>query len=150
MGATETAYCLAIPHQCMTLETLEPNPVWSSEAHEETVETLAAHDDLVYLVWGGDWCKDCRSQLPDFGAALEAAGVSEERIKHYPVDHDKQGPGVEEYGLEFIPTVVVERDGEEVARFVETESVPIAVYLAIRIREELEYKCISSERSSVE
>jgi len=38
-------------------------------------------------------------------------------------------PGVEEYGIEYIPTVVVEHGGEEVARFVESEAVPIAVYL---------------------
>ena len=119
----------------MALETMEPNPVWSAEAHEETVETLAAHDDLVYRVWGGDWCKDCRAQLPDFGAALEAAGVPSDRIEHYELDQDKRGAGVDAYGVEFIPTVVVERDGEEIVRFVEDEPVPIAVYLAGRIRE---------------
>jgi len=122
----------------MTLATLEPNPVWAAGAHEETVETLAAHDDLVYRVWGGDWCTDCRSQLPDFGAALEAAGVPDERVQHNELDRQKQGPGVEAYGIESIPTVVVERDGEELARFVEREPVPIAVYLAERIREQTE------------
>jgi len=121
----------------MALETLEPNPVWAGEAHEETVETLSAHDDLVYHVWGGDWCKDCRAQLPDFGAALSAADIPGERVVHYEVDQDKQGPGVEEYGIEFIPTVVVERDGEEIARFIEEEPVPIAVFLARQIRAEL-------------
>ncbi len=119
----------------MPLETLEPNPVWSAGAHEDTVDTLEAHsDELVYKVWGGDWCKDCRSQLPDFGAALDAAEVPEENIEHYELDQNKEGPGVEEYGIEYIPTVVVERDGEEIARFVESEAVPIAVYLASEIR----------------
>jgi hypothetical protein len=122
----------------MALTTLEPNPVWAEGAHEETVETLAAHDDLVYRVWGGDWCKDCRSQLPDFGAALEAAEIPDDRIHHHELDQDKQGPGVAAYDIEYIPTVVVERDGEELARFVETEPVPIAVYLADRIRERLD------------
>jgi len=118
----------------MALETLSPNPVWTAAAHEETVETLAAHEELVYKVWGGDWCKDCRSQLPDFGAALEAAGVPDERIHHHELDQDKQGPGVEAYDIEYIPTVVVERDGTELARFVEEEPVPIAVYLARQLR----------------
>ncbi|PSQ62719.1 MAG: thioredoxin, partial [Halobacteriales archaeon SW_8_66_22] len=48
-------------------------------------------------------------------------------------DQDKQGAGVDEYGIEFIPPVVIERNGEEVARFVEDEPVPIAVYLADRL-----------------
>lgn len=122
----------------MELETLEPNPVWTAGAHSDTVDTLAAYsDELVYRVWGGDWCKDCRAQLPDFGAALEAAEVPDENVVHYPVDQDKQGPGVDEYGIEYIPTVVVEHEGAEIARFVEEEPVPIAVYLADRIREEL-------------
>jgi thiol-disulfide isomerase/thioredoxin len=122
----------------MTLATMEPNPVWAADAHAEAVGALEAHaDKLVYKVWGGDWCKDCRAQLPDFGAALEAANVPEDRIEQYPVekaeDGSKVGPGVDEYGIEFIPTVVVERDGTEIARFVEEEPVPIAVYLADEI-----------------
>ncbi|WP_181684695.1 thioredoxin family protein [Halorhabdus salina] len=117
----------------MPLETLEPNPVWNADAHEDIVETLARVGDVTYRVWGGDWCGDCRSLLPDFGAALEAAGVPEERIEHHPVDQDKEGEGVEEYGIEYIPTVVVERDGEELARFVEDEGQPIASYLASQL-----------------
>jgi thiol-disulfide isomerase/thioredoxin len=122
----------------MALDTLEPNPAWDAPSHEQAIETLAAHEDLVYRVWGGDWCKDCRSQLPDFGAALDAAGVPDEQIVHYELDQNKEGPGVEEYDIEYIPTVVVERDGDEIARFVEKEPVPIAVSLARCLREELD------------
>jgi len=120
------------------LATMEPNPAWDEESYPDVVDALG-RDGLVFKVWGGDWCKDCRGQLPDFGAALEAAGVPEDRIEHYPVekedDGSKVGPKVEEYGIELIPTVVVERDGEELARFVEEESQPIAVYLAEHLRE---------------
>ncbi|AFK19452.1 thioredoxin [Haloferax mediterranei ATCC 33500] len=116
-----------------TLETMQPNPAWDAASYPDVVDTLAA-GDYTFNVWGGDWCGDCRSQLPDFAAALDAAGVDAERIEHYPVekadDGSKIGPLVEEYGIEFIPTVVVEENGEEVARFVENEDVPIAVYLA--------------------
>lgn len=123
----------------MSLETMEPNPVWVADAYGDTLEVLEAHaDDLVFKVWGGDWCKDCRAQLPDFGAALDAAGVPDEQVQHFPVDEDKQGPGVEEYGIEYIPTVVVEREDEEIARFVEDEAVPISVYLAEEIADALD------------
>ncbi len=120
------------------LETMRPNPAWSADAYEDTVEALS-EAGLVFRVWGGDWCGDCRGQLPDFGAALDAAGVPDDRVHHYPVekaaDGSKTGPRVDEYGIELIPTVVVERDGEAVARFVEEERVPIAVYLADRLGE---------------
>lgn len=118
----------------MPLETMEPNPVWVQDAYAETVDVFEAYgEDLVFRVWGGDWCKDCRSQLPDFGAALDAAEVPEDNVVHYELDQDKQGPGVEEYDIEYIPTVVVEYNGEEIARFVEEEAVPISVYLADEI-----------------
>jgi len=114
--------------------------MWDAAAHGETVETLAAWaDEITVKVWGGDWCGDCGGQLPGFGAALAAAGVPDDRVEHYPVekeeDGSKVGPGVEEYGIELIPTVVIERAGEELARFVEEEPVPIAEYLAEQLRE---------------
>ncbi len=112
--------------------------MWVEDAYSDTVDTLEEHgEELTFKVWGGDWCKDCRSQLPDFGAALEAAGVPDENVEHYAVekedDGSKVGPKAEEYDIELIPTVVVEKDGEEIARFVEEEPVPISVYLADEI-----------------
>jgi len=114
---------------------MRPNPAWSRAGYEDALEVLSA-DDYAFKVWGGDWCVDCRQQLPDFAAALAAAGVPDGRIDHYPVERTpegKEGPGVEEYGIDLIPTVVVEHGGEEVARFVEEADVPIAVALADRV-----------------
>lgn len=117
----------------MSLETMQPDPVWNAQAHADVVGTLSEHADVTYRVWGGDWCGDCRSLLPPFAAALDAADVPDEHIEQYPVDQDKQGEGVDAYGIEYIPTVVVERDGTELARFVEDEGEPIARYLAHRL-----------------
>jgi len=124
----------------MSLDTMQPTPTWDPDAHEETVDAFAAiADEITVKVWGGDWCKDCRAALPDFAAALDAAGVPEDSIEHYPVekpdDGSKVGPGVEEYGIEYIPTIVIEREGEEIVRFVESEDVPAAIWLADRLRE---------------
>ncbi|OIB57201.1 TlpA family protein disulfide reductase [Natrialba sp. SSL1] len=123
----------------MSLETMQPNPTWDAASYEDAVDTLEAHaDEVVYKVWGGDWCKDCRKLLPDFGAALDAAGVPDDRIEEIAVDQDKQGSGVDEYGIEYIPTIVVETDdGEEVTRFVEDENVPPAIWLADQLEREL-------------
>ncbi|MEF8890737.1 MAG: thioredoxin family protein [Haloferacaceae archaeon] len=108
-----------------------------ADGYDDDVLDALGADDLVYRVWGGDWCGDCRRQLPAFASALAAARVAEDRIVEYPVekeaDGSKTGEKVAEYGIELIPTVVVERDGEEVARFVEEEDEPIAAYLAERL-----------------
>ncbi|WP_224268985.1 TlpA family protein disulfide reductase [Haloprofundus salinisoli] len=122
----------------MELNTMEPNPTWSPAAYEDAVEALG-RDGLTFKIWGGDWCKDCRQQLPDFAAALREAGVPEERIEQFPVekedDGSKIGPQVEEYDIEYIPTVVVERDGEEITRYVEDEPIPATAYLGERLEE---------------
>ena len=125
----------------MPLDTMTPDPVWDADANAATVATLADHDDLRYLVWGGDWCPDCRQLLPPFAAALAAAEVPDERVEQFPVETEdgrKVGPGVEEYGVEFIPTVVIERDGEELFRYVEDEGLPIATYVARVLDGEIE------------
>ncbi len=123
----------------MQLKTMQPADDWDNSGDEQAIEALSA-DGLVFHVWGGDWCGDCQRQLPAFAAALDAAGVADENVNHYPVekndDGGKSGPKVDEYGIELIPTVVVERDGEEVARFVEEESEPIAIYLANQLTTE--------------
>jgi thiol-disulfide isomerase/thioredoxin len=119
----------------MNLETMEPNPVWDAESHADAVAVFTnLKPQLTIRVWGGDWCSDCRNQLPDFAAGLKAAGIAPRSVYQYPVektdDGSKIGPEVEEYDIELIPTVVVEIDGEEVARFVEEEPQPIFDFLA--------------------
>jgi thiol-disulfide isomerase/thioredoxin len=123
------------------LETMRPNPAWAEEPYQDAVDAFADRRDRITVrVWGGDWCSDCRSQLPDFGAALEAADIPDDRVEHYPVetadDGSKIGPKAEEYGIELIPTVVVEVNGEDVARFVEEGDAPIAVALAEQLETE--------------
>ena len=117
----------------MSLKTMEPNPAWDADSYPDVVAAFAGLDDgAVVKVWGADWCGDCRSQLPDFAAALDAAGVP--NVEQYPVareDGEKVGPQVDAYDIEYIPTIVIEDEsGEELARFVEEERLPPAIYLA--------------------
>jgi thiol-disulfide isomerase/thioredoxin len=115
------------------LETMRPDPVWDAAAHTATVTSLS-DPALHFHVWGADWCGDCRGQLPQFAAALAAAAVPDERVSIHPVtkqpDGSKAGPEVDAYEVELIPTVVVERDGVEVARVVEDAPTSLAAALA--------------------
>jgi len=117
----------------MTLETLAPGSDVDAEVDEAALDALAA-GDYRFRVWGGDWCIDCRRQLPAFGAALAAAGVADDRIDDFAVTkgpEGKEGPQVDAYGIDRIPTVVVETTGgDEVARFVEEADGSIAESLA--------------------
>ncbi len=120
----------------MTLQTLDPDPSVDPDSFDQSVLDALAGDHQ-FKVWGGDWCIDCKQQLPAFGAALDATGVPDDRIESFPVTKGpsgKEGPGVEAYGIERIPTVVVETpDGTEVARFVEEAEGSIAEALAAEL-----------------
>ncbi|ERG98884.1 MAG: thioredoxin [Haloquadratum sp. J07HQX50] len=120
------------------LETMQPTPAFDSAGFGDEIAVLAS-DEIQIHVWGGDWCGDCRRQLPDFAAALQAADIPPSRVHNHPVEKDaegnKAGPLVDRYNIEYIPTVVVEQDGTEIARFVESAPVPIVVHLAEALRE---------------
>jgi len=121
----------AAERPAVTLETMTPAGAWDAEAHEDVLAPFRADRDRITVhVWGGDWCPDCRRQLPEFAAALSAAGVPESSIHVHAVDREKRGDLVSTYDVEYVPTVVLELDGEEVARFVETGDRPIAAELA--------------------
>jgi len=117
----------------MTLETLSPGDADVGGIDQAVIDALAA-DDYRFKVWGGDWCGDCKRQLPPFAAALDAAGVPDDRIEDFSVTKGpdgKEGPQVDAYGIDRIPTVVVETpDGEEIARFVEEAEGSIAEEVA--------------------
>jgi len=116
------------------METTEPSQTWDAAAHSEVVDAIEAGvGEVTYRVWGADWCGDCRAVLPEFFAALEAAGVPGEEVVVHEVDENKDGEQVEAYDVTLIPTIVVERDGEEVARFEESEDRPAAEYVADRL-----------------
>ncbi|NEU57133.1 thioredoxin family protein [Halorussus sp. MSC15.2] len=118
------------------MDATQPDPTWDAEAHSESVDIIeAAVGEVTYRVWGADWCGDCHDVLPDFFAALEAAGVPNDEIDVHEVDENKDGEGVEEYDVTLIPTIVVERGDEEVARFEESEDRPAARYLAQRLHD---------------
>lgn len=118
------------------MEAMEPNPAFDPESYPEVIEAFdELGPDTRVLVWGGDWCPDTRQELPDFAAVMAATDLDQDQIVTHEVDRDKNGVGVGDYEVERIPTIVVERDGEELARFVEREPVPAAIFLAEQLRE---------------
>ena len=103
---------------------MTPDPDWAPDAHPDALARLAAvADGLTVRIWCGDWCGDCHRLLPPFAAALESIDVPPEAIEVYPVekraDGTKVGDRVEAFAVDRTPTVVLMRDGEEIARFEE-------------------------------
>jgi len=76
----------------MSLETMDPNPVWDADAYPEAVSTFERlRDDLAVSVWGADWCGDCRAVLPDFAAALDAVDIPDEQVEVVAVEKSEDG-----------------------------------------------------------
>jgi hypothetical protein len=78
---------------------------------------------VVYL---GTWCDDSRRELARLWRAFDEAGIGYAAeppfdLRYVAVDRDKEQPAalLEGVGLDFVPTFVVRRGGEEVGRVVE-------------------------------
>ncbi|MBI1367903.1 MAG: thioredoxin [Planctomycetes bacterium] len=61
------------------------------------------------------WCGPCKTQAP---IVADLADAMHEKVAFGKVDVDKNPRTTQLYGIEAIPTLVILKDGKEVARFV--------------------------------
>ena len=66
-----------------------------------------------------DWCGPCRMLKPTFTKLEESLGSS---VKFTYINVDENQEIAQQYGVRNIPLVVVEKNGEEVERFVGVQS----------------------------
>ena len=111
----------------------EPYSEWSREGYAdytpnpEILEALRTTDmtGLEFTVFFGTWCGDSRREVPRLLKLFDALGLPEGSVELVALDRTaealKQSPGGEERGREIyrVPTLIVERDGEELSRLVE-------------------------------
>jgi len=70
----------------------------------------------------GVWCSDSRREVPRLLKALDAAGgMVPFQIRYIAVDRQKKEPAADITGskIQFVPTLIVSRDGHELGRIVE-------------------------------
>lgn len=87
---------------------------------------LAVEPGATVTVYLGTWCSDSKRELPRLWRALDDAGVFDEaelpfELEYVAVDRDKVEPSgrAAAAGVDYVPTFVVRRGGEEVGRMVE-------------------------------
>jgi thiol-disulfide isomerase/thioredoxin len=74
-----------------------------------------------FLVFLGTWCGDSRREVPRFLRIVQEAGIDEDHVQLYNLDHSKKSPDglTERWAIERVPTFIVLRHGREVGRIVE-------------------------------
>ncbi|WP_299679260.1 thioredoxin family protein [uncultured Dokdonia sp.] len=81
-------------------------------------ETLADTDITVFM---GTWCEDSQREVPAFFKALDLAGIDTSNIHLITVSEDKLAPEefLEGRDVEYVPTIIFEKEGKELGRIVE-------------------------------
>ncbi len=77
--------------------------------------------DFRIVVFLGTWCEDSHYLIPLLYNALKAADYPTDSVRIYGVDREKQSlhQETEEYDIEFIPTIILMKDGKEQGRITE-------------------------------
>lgn len=92
-------------------------PVFEGHPVEVTATTaerhLARSDMPVVIDFWAPWCSPCRTMGPVFA---EAARQLEPRMRLLKVNTDKEQALAQQFGVRGIPTFVIVRNGQEVAR----------------------------------
>lgn len=107
----------------------EAEPGWVAAQVEAEVDAEAAMElstleggDVSITVYLGTWCDDSKLELARFWRAVDDAGYFDIDVVYHAVDRGDRRPPelVAERGLHWVPTFIVERDGQEVGRVVES------------------------------
>lgn len=94
--------------------TYQPDP--------EVIEKLKPQlKDVSIKVFMGTWCEDSQREIPHLYKILDTTGFNENNFSLVTVTQAKDTPQGLEKGLEidYVPTIILYRNGEEVGRFVE-------------------------------
>ncbi|MEE9189799.1 MAG: thioredoxin family protein [Candidatus Neomarinimicrobiota bacterium] len=101
---------------------------WFTEQYdfyEPDDEVLALIKDnmesISFKIFLGTWCKDSKREVPRFLKILDGISYDLSHIEFVGLDRAKTCPGKLEkgYGIEFVPTIIVNKNGNEIGRIIE-------------------------------
>ncbi len=100
---------------------------WNSAYNMYEVDSMVTEElkeninDVKIKIVMGTWCEDSRSEVPHFYKILDEINFPKEKVTLINVNRDKQGLENEVEGLDinFVPTIIFNRAGNELGRIVE-------------------------------
>ena len=116
--------------------TLESDPYkkWFDVGYKEhTLDTTIINrikQDLAettITVFMGTWCEDSQREIPAFYKMLDLAGIDASAIKLITISEGKDSPEdlIKENNIQYVPTIIFEKNGNEMGRIVEYSIVSI-------------------------
>ena len=100
---------------------------WNSEYNMYDVDSMDVEklkvkiEDVDIKIVIGTWCGDSRTEVPHFYKILDEINYPNEKVTLINVNRDKQGLENEVEGLDinFVPTFIFYKAGEEIGRIIE-------------------------------
>lgn len=94
---------------------------------EHVLDTLAIDSikpllsDIDIKVFMGTWCEDSQREIPALYKILMASNYNIKTIEMVAMTHDKDTPSnfEQEYAIEYVPTIILSKNGKELNRIVE-------------------------------
>jgi len=77
--------------------------------------------NIEFLLFGGSWCGDSKTEMPKIYYLFNTTGINEERVKLFGVNREKfefSGESIK-YNIKKVPTLIILRNGGEAGRIVE-------------------------------
>ena len=81
----------------------------------------SSKNNISFILFGGTWCDDSQSILPEFFKLQELSGFPDSSVTFFGVDRKKKSLGgiSEAFNITNVPTIIVMKDGKEKGRVVE-------------------------------
>lgn len=92
--------------------------------------------DYTLIAFLGTWCEDSQHHIPELYEVLQASAYPVNNVQLYALDHDKKGTNEVEkkYSIEWVPTIIVFKEGKEAGRITEHPKKSIAEDLVTIIK----------------
>lgn len=106
----------------------EPYKKWFDVSYKEhpldTVTMTSIKEELAQTditVFMGTWCEDSQREVPAFFKALDLAGIDTSKVQLITITEGKDAPEalIKDHGIEYVPTIIFEKEGKELGRIVE-------------------------------
>ena len=84
-------------------------------------------NEIEVLTFMGTWCSDSQREVPHLLKILDQLNFPKEKINIIAVDEDKANPPdvIKKWGIEYVPTIILIRNGLEIGRVVEAPTMSL-------------------------